>query len=53
MMDSQTVHTSLNAPKETAELDPGKKSRGRERGIATDGLGLLIASEGGAHERYM
>ncbi|MEB8339633.1 IS5 family transposase [Streptomyces endophyticus] len=43
VMDSQTVHVSLNAPKKTAGLDPGKKSRGRKRGIATDVLGLLIA----------
>jgi transposase len=41
-MDTQTVHTSVNAPRETTGLDPGKKSRGRKRGIATDVLGLLI-----------
>lgn len=43
VMDSQTVHVSLNAPKETTGLDPGKKSRGRKRCIATDVLGLLLA----------
>lgn len=42
-MDTQTGHVSVNAPKETTGLDPGKKSRGRKRGIATDVLGLLIA----------
>ncbi|WP_394438661.1 IS5 family transposase [Streptomyces sp. SGAir0957] len=43
VMDTQTVHASLNAPKESTGLDPGKRSRGRKRGIATDMLGLLIA----------
>ncbi|WP_406326594.1 IS5 family transposase [Streptomyces sp. NBC_00203] len=43
VMDAQTVHASVNAPKETTGLDPGKRSRGRKRGIATDVLGLLIA----------
>jgi transposase len=43
MMDSQTVRSSVNAPKETTGLDPGKRSPGRKRGIATDVLGLLIA----------
>ncbi|MFD3839772.1 transposase [Streptomyces sp. NPDC058642] len=43
VMDTQTVHASVNAPKATTGLDPGTKSRGRERGIATDVLGLLIA----------
>ncbi|MEV2255191.1 hypothetical protein AB0I94_32215 [Streptomyces sp. NPDC050147] len=37
VMDSQTVHVSLNAPKKTTGLDPGKRNRGRKRGIATDG----------------
>ncbi|GHC89498.1 DDE transposase [Streptomyces flavofungini] len=43
VMDTQTVHASVNAPKATTGLDPGKKSRGRKRGIATDIPGLLIA----------
>jgi transposase len=42
-LDTQTVHTSVNAPAATTGLDPGKKSRGRKRGIATDVLGLVIA----------
>lgn len=36
VMDAQTVHASGNALKETTELDPGQRSRGRKRGIATD-----------------
>lgn len=43
VLDSQTVHASVNAPAETTGLDPGKRSRGRKRGIAVDVLGLLIA----------
>jgi transposase len=43
VLDSQTVRASVNAPKETTGLDPGKKSPGRKRGIATDVLGLIIA----------
>nr|WP_234025134.1 transposase [Streptomyces sp. SID8354] len=44
VMDSQTVRASVNAPKATTGLDPGKKSPGRKRGIATDVLGLVIAA---------
>ncbi|GAA0418609.1 hypothetical protein GCM10010357_44950 [Streptomyces luteireticuli] len=44
VMDSQTVRASVNAPKGTTGLDPGKKSRGSKRGIATDVLGLVIAA---------
>ncbi|GGX57455.1 DDE transposase [Streptomyces noursei] len=44
VMDSQTVRASANAPKETTGLDPGKRSPGRKRGIATDVLGLVIAA---------
>ncbi|MER5531457.1 transposase [Streptomyces sp. NPDC002677] len=33
----------MNAPKDTTGLDPGKKSPGRKRAIATDVLGLIIA----------
>ncbi|MFF2149342.1 IS5 family transposase, partial [Kitasatospora sp. NPDC058190] len=44
VLDSQTVRTSTNAPKDTTGLDPGKKSPGRKRGIATDVLGLVIAA---------
>lgn len=43
VLDTQTVHTSLNALADTTGLDPGKKSRGRKRGIASDVLGLVIA----------
>ncbi|MGI5192152.1 IS5 family transposase [Streptomyces sp. CA-288835] len=43
VLDSQTVRASVNAPKDTTGLDPGKKSPGRKRGIATDVLGLIIA----------
>ncbi|WP_223167120.1 IS5 family transposase [Nonomuraea sp. SYSU D8015] len=43
ILDTQTVHTSANAPADTTGLDPGKKSRGRKRGIASDVLGLVIA----------
>ncbi|MFD1548074.1 IS5 family transposase, partial [Nonomuraea guangzhouensis] len=43
VLDTQTVHTSINAPTGTTGLDPGKKSRGRKRGIASDVLGLVIA----------
>ncbi|MBA2951773.1 hypothetical protein [Streptomyces himalayensis] len=42
VMDTQTVHASVNAAKATTGLDPGKKSRGRKRGITTDILSLLI-----------
>ncbi|WBP84592.1 IS5 family transposase [Kitasatospora cathayae] len=44
VLDSQTVRASTNAPKDTTGLDPGKKSPGRKRGIATDVLGLVIAA---------
>lgn len=43
VLDSQTVRASTNAPADTTGLDPGKRSPGRKRGIATDTLGLLIA----------
>ncbi|MFD7169421.1 IS5 family transposase [Streptomyces violascens] len=43
VLDSQTVRASANAPKETTGWDPGKKSPGRKRGIATDVIGLVIA----------
>lgn len=43
VLDSQTVRASTNAPKDTTGLDPGKRSPGRKRGIATDVLGLIIA----------
>ncbi|WBO61506.1 IS5 family transposase [Streptomyces camelliae] len=43
VLDSQTVRASANAPKDMTGLDPGKKSPGRKRGIATDALGLIIA----------
>lgn len=43
VLDSQTVRASANAPKETRGLDPGKRSPGRKRGIATDVIGLVIA----------
>ncbi|MEU6393056.1 transposase [Streptomyces sp. NPDC046939] len=43
VLDSQTVRASTNAPKETTGLDPGKRSPGRKRGIATDVIGLVIA----------
>ncbi|WP_131787228.1 IS5 family transposase [Protofrankia symbiont of Coriaria ruscifolia] len=43
VVDSQTIRASTNAPADTTGLDPGKKSPGRKRGIATDTLGLLIA----------
>lgn len=43
MLDSQTVRASTNAPKETTGLDPGKRSPGRKRGIATDVIGVVIS----------
>jgi transposase len=43
VLDSQTVHASVNAPADTTGLDAGKRSPGRKRGIATDVLGLLVA----------
>jgi transposase len=43
VLDSQTVRASTNAPKESTGLDPGKRSPGRKRGIATDVIGLVIA----------
>ncbi len=43
VLDSRTVRASVNAPKETTGLDPGKRSQGRNRGIATDVIGLVIA----------
>ncbi|MGW1761674.1 transposase [Streptomyces mirabilis] len=43
VLDSQTVRASVNAPKDTTGRDPGKKSPGRKRDIATDVLGLVIA----------
>ncbi|WP_066374689.1 IS5 family transposase [Herbidospora mongoliensis] len=42
-VDSQTVHAAAGVPAETTGLDPGKRSRGRKRGIATDVLGLVVA----------
>ncbi|MFE2070614.1 transposase [Streptomyces sp. NPDC059467] len=43
ILDSQTVRASVNVPKDTTMLDPGKKGPGRKRGIATGVLGLIIA----------
>ena len=43
VLDTRTVHTSVNAPAATTGLDAGKKSRGRKRGLAVDVLGLVIA----------
>lgn len=43
VLDTQTVHSSVNAPAATTGLDAGKKSRGRKRGLAVDVLGLVIA----------
>ena len=43
VLDTQTVHSSVNAPATTTGLDAGKKSRGRKRGLAVDVLGLVIA----------
>jgi hypothetical protein len=43
VLDTQTVHTSINSLADTTGLDPGKKSRGRKRGIASDVLGVVIA----------
>jgi transposase len=43
VLDSQTARASVNAPKETTGLDPGKKSPGRKRGLAVDVLGCVIA----------
>ncbi|MFC4517315.1 transposase [Streptomyces ehimensis] len=44
VMGSQTVRASVNAPRETTGLDPGKRCPGCKRGIATDVLGLVIAA---------
>lgn len=43
VLDTQTVRSSTNAPKDTTRLDAGNKSPGRKRGIATDVLGVIIA----------
>jgi len=43
VLDPQTVRAAVNAPAASTGLDPGKKSPGRKRGIATDVLGLLVA----------
>ncbi|MFI7618478.1 transposase [Nonomuraea terrae] len=53
VLDTQTVHTSLNAPADTTGPDPRRKSRGRKRGIDSDVLGLVIAvvvSAAGVHD---
>ncbi|WP_438490231.1 transposase [Streptomyces sp. S186] len=42
VLDAQTVRASTNVPRDTTGLDPGKKSPGSKRGIATDVLGLVI-----------
>ncbi|TDD96812.1 IS5 family transposase [Actinomadura rubrisoli] len=42
-MDTQTVHAAATVPADTTGLDPGKRSRGRKRGLATDVLRLVIA----------
>jgi hypothetical protein len=42
-MDTQSVKTSTNVPLDTQGIDAGKKIIGRERGIITDTLGLLLA----------
>jgi transposase len=42
-MDTQSVKTSTNVPLNTQGIDAGKKIIGRERGIITDTLGLLLA----------
>ncbi|MCG5215522.1 IS5 family transposase [Streptosporangium sp. KLBMP 9127] len=43
ILDTQTVRASVSAPAATTGLDPGKKDRGRKRGLAVDVLGLVIA----------
>jgi len=42
-VDTHSVKTSANAPAHTQGIDAGKKIIGRERGIVTDTLGLLLA----------
>jgi transposase len=43
ILDAQSVKTSCNPPESTQGLDNAKKIKGRERHIATDTPGLLLA----------
>ncbi|MFB9931149.1 IS5 family transposase [Amycolatopsis halotolerans] len=43
IIDAQTVRGADTVPAASAGYDPGKKTRGRKRHIATDTLGLLLA----------
>ncbi|MEV3986713.1 transposase [Nonomuraea sp. NPDC049758] len=44
VMDSQSIKTSTNAPTATQGIDAAKKIVGRKPSIATDTLGLLLAT---------
>lgn len=43
VLDSQSVRAAAGVPKATIGLDAGKKTPGRKRGLAVDGMGLIIA----------
>ncbi|MGW7461131.1 transposase [Streptomyces sp. NPDC054797] len=61
ILDSQTVRASVNAPKETTGLDPGKKSPGRMissgsrvsfRGLPVRAMGPTPRSKGGLPTKW-
>ncbi|MEW9552393.1 transposase [Nonomuraea sp. NPDC050783] len=43
IIDAQSIKTSANVPTTSQGYDAGRKITGRERGIITDTLGLLLA----------
>jgi transposase len=43
VLDTQSVHASVNVPAATTGRDAAKKVPGRKRGLAVDALGLVIA----------
>lgn len=43
VLDSQSVHAAVNVPAATTGKDAAKKVPGRQRGLAVDALGLVIA----------
>ena len=43
VLDSQSVRTAAEVPKSIAGLDTAKKTPGRQRGLAVDIIGLIVA----------
>ncbi|MDN3272398.1 hypothetical protein QWJ22_34070 [Streptomyces sp. MA15] len=44
VLDTQGVHMAAGGPASTSGHDPAKRAPGRERGLAVDVLGLVIAA---------